>query len=53
MTNKEVKAIWKHLIDAFTIVDNDELNAHGHMSMTMIRAVINDEFQDILNKNMH
>lgn len=53
MTNKEVKAIWKHLIDAFTIVDNDELNERGHMSMPMIRAVINDEFQDILNKNMY
>lgn len=52
MTNKEVKDIWKHLIDAFTIVDNDETNERGHMSMPMIRTVINEEFQDIL-KNMH
>lgn len=50
MTNKEIKAIWKHLIDAFTLIDDAEMNEHGHMSLPMIRAVINDEFQDILNE---
>ena len=50
MTNKEVKAIWKRLIDAFVLIDDVEMNERGHMSMPMIRAVINDEFQDILNE---
>lgn len=50
MTNKEIKAIWKHLIDAFTLIDDVEMNERGHMSLPMIRAVINDEFQDILNE---
>ena len=50
MTNKEIKDIWKRLIDAFTLIDDAEMNERGHMSLTMIRAVINEEFQDILKK---
>ena len=52
MTNNEVKEIWKRLIDAFTLIDDVEMNERKHMSLPMIRAVINEEFQDIL-KNMH
>lgn len=52
MTNKEVKDIWKRLIDAFTLIDDVEMNERGHMFLPMIRAIINEEFQDIL-KNMH
>ena len=52
MTNKEVREIWKRLIDAFTLIDDAEMNERRHMSLTMIRAAINEEFQDIL-KNMH
>ena len=52
MTNKEIKDIWKRLIDAFTLIDDAEMNERGHMSLPMIRTVINEEFQDIL-KNMH
>ena len=50
MTNKEIKDIWKCLIDAFTLIDDAEMNERRHMSLPMIRAVINDEFQDILNE---
>ena len=52
MTNNEVKEIWKRLIDAFTLIDDVEMNERKHMSLPMIRAVINEEFQDRL-KNMH
>ena len=52
MTNKEIKAIWKRLIDACTLIDDAEMNERGHMSLPMIRTVIDEEFQDIL-KNMH
>ena len=52
MTNNEVKEIWKRLIDAFTLIDDVGMNECGHMSLPMIRAIINEEFQDIL-KNMH
>lgn len=52
MTNNEVKEIWKRLIDAFTLIDDVEMNERGHMSLPMIRAIINEEFQDI-SKNMH
>lgn len=52
MTNNEVKEIWKRLIDAFTLIDDVEMNERGHMSLPMICAIINKEFQDIL-KNMH
>lgn len=50
MTNKEIKAIWKRLIDAFTLIDDAEMNEREHMSLPMIRTVINEEFQDILKK---
>ena len=52
MTNNEVKEIWKRLIDAFTLIDDVEMNEREHMSLPMIRAIINEEFQNIL-KNMH
>ena len=50
MTNKEIKEIWKRLIDAFTLIDDVEMNEREHMSLPMIRAIINEEFQDILKK---
>ena len=50
MTNKEIKDIWKRLIDAFTLIDDAEMNERGHMSLSMIRAVINEEFEGILKK---
>ena len=52
MTNNEVKEIWKRLIDVFNLIDDVEMNERKHMSLPMIRAVINEEFQDIL-KNMY
>ncbi len=39
--NNEVKEIWKRLIDAFALIDDVEMNERGHMSLSLIRAVIN------------
>lgn len=42
----------ERLIDAFTLIDDTEMNEREHMSLLMIRAIINEEFQNIL-KNMY